>query len=239
MFIANTRFDPRDGDNGLDELRRNVERYRSKGLKLYTAEWNNGSRGYKLSDPACYRFLEKHRNSASRTSTCTRARRSGRWTRTRSTCPTWTTPRPTSLSSTSSSSTYAPAHLLLRPQLRVPHGGRCLRRGHRRTGGALGDLRAQFLRKAIMAGTDTVCRPLMAHGALPAEVDSPLLIDPATGKRIAEDVVPLHLGKARVTRAGFEANTSICSGVPWDDTPETADYSNKPTRPYAAFLSRS
>ena len=58
LFIANTRFDPRDGDNGLDELRRNVERYGSKGVKLYTAEWNNGSRGYKLSDPATYRFLE-------------------------------------------------------------------------------------------------------------------------------------------------------------------------------------
>jgi uncharacterized protein len=58
-FIANTRFDPRDGDEGLAELRRNVERYGSRGLKLYTAEWNNGSRGYKLSDPACYRFLEE------------------------------------------------------------------------------------------------------------------------------------------------------------------------------------
>ena len=59
MFIANTRFDPRDSDDGLEELRRNVERYGSKGVKLYTAEWNNGSRGYKLSDPAAYRFLEK------------------------------------------------------------------------------------------------------------------------------------------------------------------------------------
>ena len=57
-FIANTRFDPRDGDVGLVELRRNVERYGSRGVKLYTAEWNNGSRGYKLSDPAAYRFLE-------------------------------------------------------------------------------------------------------------------------------------------------------------------------------------
>jgi predicted TIM-barrel fold metal-dependent hydrolase len=95
-FIANTRFDPRDGDVGLVELARNVERYGSKGVKLYTAEWNNGSRGYKLSDPAAYRSWRRPRNSASRTSTCTRARRSGRWTRTRSTCPTWTTPRPTS-----------------------------------------------------------------------------------------------------------------------------------------------
>ncbi len=59
MFIANTRFDPRDGDNGIEELRRNVDRYGSKGVKLYTAEWNNGSRGYKLSDPAAYRYLEK------------------------------------------------------------------------------------------------------------------------------------------------------------------------------------
>jgi predicted TIM-barrel fold metal-dependent hydrolase len=59
MFIANTRFDPRDSDPGLEELRRNVETYGSKGVKLYTAEWNNGSRGYKLSDPAAYRFLEK------------------------------------------------------------------------------------------------------------------------------------------------------------------------------------
>ncbi len=42
--------------------RRNVERYGSKGVKLYTAEWNNGSRGYKLSDPAAYRFLEEAQN---------------------------------------------------------------------------------------------------------------------------------------------------------------------------------
>src|SRR6202044_560727 len=57
-FIYNTRFDPRDGDPGLEELKKNVETYGSKGVKLYTAEWNNGSRGYKLSDPAAYRFLE-------------------------------------------------------------------------------------------------------------------------------------------------------------------------------------
>jgi hypothetical protein len=35
-----------------------VQKYGSKGIKLYTAEWNNGSRGYKLSDAASYRFLE-------------------------------------------------------------------------------------------------------------------------------------------------------------------------------------
>jgi hypothetical protein len=92
-FIYNTRFDPRDGDPGLEELKKNVETYGSKGVKLYTAEWNNGSRGYKLSDPGSWR---RPRTWASRTSTCTRARRSGRWTRTRSMSPTSTTARPTS-----------------------------------------------------------------------------------------------------------------------------------------------
>ena len=58
-FVVNTRFDPRDGDAGLKELEDNVERWGSKGVKLYTAEWNNGSRGYKLTDPAAYRYLEK------------------------------------------------------------------------------------------------------------------------------------------------------------------------------------
>jgi metal-sulfur cluster biosynthetic enzyme len=107
----------------------------------------------------------------------------------------------------------------------------------------LGDLRAQFLRKAVMAGTDQVCRPLVAAGVTPAELQaltlgavpatpemsrlrqrrqelglpsddsSPLLVDPATGDRIAETAVPLHLRKARVTRTGIEANTSICSGM--------------------------
>jgi len=107
----------------------------------------------------------------------------------------------------------------------------------------LGDLRAQFLRKAVMAGTDQVCRPLLAAGVTPTELlaltlgavprspelsrlrerradldlpagdDAPLLIDPQTGARIDADAVPLHLRKARVTRAGIEANTSICSGM--------------------------
>jgi hypothetical protein len=61
-FIYNTNFDPRDSDAGLDELRRNVAEYGSKGVKLYTAEWNNGSRGYKLSDPGAYRYLEAAQN---------------------------------------------------------------------------------------------------------------------------------------------------------------------------------
>jgi metal-sulfur cluster biosynthetic enzyme len=107
----------------------------------------------------------------------------------------------------------------------------------------LGDLRAQFLRKAVMAGTDLVCRPLIAAGVTPAELmaltlgavppspeltrlrqrradlglpagdDAPLLIDPATGAAVSEDAIPLHLRRARVTQAGIEANTSMCSGM--------------------------
>ncbi|HWG01667.1 MAG TPA: iron-sulfur cluster assembly protein [Trebonia sp.] len=107
----------------------------------------------------------------------------------------------------------------------------------------LDELRAAFLRKAVMAGTDLVCRPLLAAGITPAEVpaltlgdappsaalarlrrrradlglpagdDAPLVIDPATGAGVAADDLPLHLRRARVTRAGIEANTSMCSGM--------------------------
>ena len=107
----------------------------------------------------------------------------------------------------------------------------------------LDDLRATFLRKAVLAGTDQVCRPLVDAGLTPADLaaltlgatpaspaldrlrqrrrdlnlpagdGAPLLIDPQTGERIAAPAVPLHLRKARVTRTGIEANTSICSGM--------------------------
>ena len=58
-FRVNTRFDPRDGDAGMREFEANVAKYKPLGAKLYTAEWNGDSRGYKLSDPECYRFLER------------------------------------------------------------------------------------------------------------------------------------------------------------------------------------
>ena len=107
----------------------------------------------------------------------------------------------------------------------------------------LAGLRAQFLRKAVMAGTDQVCRPLVDAGAtpsdlvnltlgavpatreldrlrqrrqelgLPADNSSFLLLDPTTGDRIPEASVPLHLRKARVTQASIEANASICTGM--------------------------
>jgi metal-sulfur cluster biosynthetic enzyme len=107
----------------------------------------------------------------------------------------------------------------------------------------LDELRAAFLRKAVLAGTDLVCRPLAAAGAappelaaltlgdvpaspelarlrdrradlgLPADDAAPLLIDPQTGAPVDPDAVPLHLRRAALTRTGIEANTSICSGM--------------------------
>jgi len=104
-------------------------------------------------------------------------------------------------------------------------------------------LRADFLRKAVMAGTDQVCRPLLDAGVsraalltmtlgevppsgalarlrqrraelgVPAGDAAPLLIDPVTGARITEDAVPVHLRRARVTRVSIEANGSICRGM--------------------------
>jgi uncharacterized protein len=59
QLIVNGRFDPREGEAGLRQLEEDARRYSLRGVKLYTAEWNDGSRGYKLSDPEAYRFLEK------------------------------------------------------------------------------------------------------------------------------------------------------------------------------------
>ena len=109
--------------------------------------------------------------------------------------------------------------------------------------GELDQLRADFLRKAVMAGTDQVCRPLLAAGqdpaallamrlgevppsralsrlrerraelSLPAGDDAPLLIDPLTGAPVSADALPLHLRKAKVTRVSIEANSGICRGM--------------------------
>ena len=104
-------------------------------------------------------------------------------------------------------------------------------------------LRADFLRKAVMAGTDQVCRPLLAAGTdqaallamtlgevppsraldrlrsrrgdlgLPAGDDDPLLVDPVTGAPVTADHLPLHLRKAKITRVSIEANSGICRGM--------------------------
>jgi len=92
QLTYNHNFDPRNGEAGLDQLREDAKKFRLKGVKLYTPRSGTASpvagdsttRGHTAtSRPAA--------NSESATSTCTRARRSGHWTATRSTSPTSTT----------------------------------------------------------------------------------------------------------------------------------------------------
>jgi predicted TIM-barrel fold metal-dependent hydrolase len=56
-FILNGSFDPREGARGLDGLRALHEKYKIRGVKLYTAEWKGDSRGWKLTDPSAERYL--------------------------------------------------------------------------------------------------------------------------------------------------------------------------------------
>ncbi len=109
--------------------------------------------------------------------------------------------------------------------------------------GELHGLRADFLRKAVLAGTDQVCRAIQVQGTghvqlheltlgevppcraldrlrerraelgLPSGDDALLLIDPATGAPVSAEEVPLHLRRARVTQVSIEANGSICRGM--------------------------
>jgi metal-sulfur cluster biosynthetic enzyme len=106
----------------------------------------------------------------------------------------------------------------------------------------LEEVRRYFLEKAVMAGQDRVARPLVDDGAgpdelaertlgsappsvdldrlrrrraalgLPADDGAPLLIHP-DGSRVSADQVPLHLRRARLTRAGLEANGDICRNI--------------------------
>ncbi len=109
--------------------------------------------------------------------------------------------------------------------------------------GELDELRADFVRKAVLAGTDRLCRPLLAEGyaaedlaamtlgdlepsgelsrlrdrraelGLPAHDGAALLIDPTTGDAVGVEALPLHLRKARLTRVNTEANGSVCRGM--------------------------
>ncbi|MCW3014661.1 MAG: amidohydrolase, partial [Solirubrobacterales bacterium] len=58
-LILNGRFDPRDGEAGLRQLEADAAKYDLKGVKLYTAEWRDGSRGWTLADPEAQPFFEK------------------------------------------------------------------------------------------------------------------------------------------------------------------------------------
>ncbi len=109
--------------------------------------------------------------------------------------------------------------------------------------GELDDLRSDFVRKAVLAGTDRVCRPLLAAGrttgdlarltlgdvppspdrerlrsrraelGLPSGDDSPLLVDAVTGDPVGAEALPLHLRRARLTRVSVEANSGVCRGM--------------------------
>ncbi len=57
-FILCGSFDPRAEEAGLEAFRKMVEVYPIQGLKLYTAEWRNGSRGWRLNDPWAYKYFE-------------------------------------------------------------------------------------------------------------------------------------------------------------------------------------
>ncbi|HWD81448.1 MAG TPA: amidohydrolase family protein, partial [Kribbella sp.] len=59
LLTYNHAYDPRNGEAGLEQLRRDAERMNLKGVKLYTAEWHGDSRGYKLDEPWSRRYLEE------------------------------------------------------------------------------------------------------------------------------------------------------------------------------------
>ncbi len=107
----------------------------------------------------------------------------------------------------------------------------------------LDELRADFVRKAVLAGTDRVCRPLLTAGragadlagltlgdvpasadlerlrarraelGLPAGDDAPLLINARTGEGVGAAGLPMHLARARLTRVNIEANGGVCRGM--------------------------
>jgi metal-sulfur cluster biosynthetic enzyme len=107
----------------------------------------------------------------------------------------------------------------------------------------LDGLRADFLRKAVLAGTDRVCRALLTAGTeaarlpeltlgdIPAGVDrdrlrarrrelglpagdgDALLLDPKTGAAVPPQEAKRHLAFARLTRTSMEANSGVCRGM--------------------------
>jgi metal-sulfur cluster biosynthetic enzyme len=107
----------------------------------------------------------------------------------------------------------------------------------------LDELRSDFLRKATLAATDRVCRPLLAAGRTPEQLaeltlgdvpaspdrerlrarraqlglpsgdDSALLVDPVTGTAVGVQALPLHLRRARLTGVSLQANGGVCRGL--------------------------
>ncbi|HEX3791669.1 MAG TPA: iron-sulfur cluster assembly protein [Pseudonocardiaceae bacterium] len=107
----------------------------------------------------------------------------------------------------------------------------------------LDSLRADFLRKALLAGTDRLCRTMRAAGTdvsrlaeltlgdapagpererlrarrrelgLPSGDEDALVVDPVTGAPVGPTDLRLHLGLARTTRVSQDANSSVCRGM--------------------------
>ncbi len=103
----------------------------------------------------------------------------------------------------------------------------------------LHELRATFIRKAMLAGQDRVVRPLLAAGTPPADLagmrlgdvapsadldrlrerraelgirsdDDALLLVDGTGAPVGLEALPLHLRRVRTTRVTIEANAGHC-----------------------------
>jgi metal-sulfur cluster biosynthetic enzyme len=122
----------------------------------------------------------------------------------------------------------------------------------------LDGLRADFLRKAVLAGTDRVCRSMVAAGTdrarladltlgdapdgpdrerlrarrrelgLPCGDRDALIIDPATGAPVEAKDLRMHLGFARVTRVSQEANSGVCTGMLHARYPHAEGQEDKP-----------
>lgn len=125
----------------------------------------------------------------------------------------------------------------------------------------LDTLRADFVRKAVLAGTDRVCRPLLAAGVterdlagmtlgnapetpdrerlrarraelgLPSGDDSPLLVDASTGAAVGAPMLNLHLQRTRLTRVSAEANSGVCRGLLRERYPATVGHGETEARP--------
>lgn len=107
----------------------------------------------------------------------------------------------------------------------------------------LDELRQQFRRKAVLAATDRVCRPLLRSGwapaglalltlgdvapspernrlaarraelGLPAGADAPLVVDPVTGDAVERSAIARHLQQARLSRVSTETNGELCRSL--------------------------
>jgi len=122
----------------------------------------------------------------------------------------------------------------------------------------LDNLRADFVRKAVLAGTDRVCRAMVSSGTdssslatlslgdapegpdrerlrarrrelgLPSGDGDALVVDPMTGARVEEDQLRKHLGVARITRVSQEANSGVCRGMLRARYPQSVEQEDTP-----------